>query len=77
MHQRTKEGIETARRKGKQIGQRAGKSLTTKKGIIAKQGIQKYSKDFGGSLNDAECMKLLGISRNTFYKYKGQLKDGA
>lgn len=77
LHQRTKEGIETARRNGKQIGQRSGRTLTTKKGIAAKQGILKYSKDFSGSLNDAECMKLLGISRNTFYKYKGQLKDGA
>ena len=77
LHQRTKEGIETARRNGKQIGQRSGNTLTTKKGIAAKQGIQKYSKDFGGSLNDTECIKLLGISRNTFYKYKRQLKNGA
>ena len=77
LHQRTKEGIETARRNGKQIGQRSGSTLTTKKGIAAKQGIQKYSKDFGGSLNDTECIKLLGISRNTFYKYKRQLKNGA
>lgn len=77
LHQRTKEGIETARLNGKQIGQKLGSTLTTKKGIATKQGILKYSKDFGGSLTDVECMKLLGIARNTYYKYKAQLKNGA
>lgn len=77
LHQRTREGIETARLNGKQIGQRSGSTLTTKKGIAAKQGILKYSRDFGGSLTDVECIKLLGIARNTYYKYKAQLKNGA
>ena len=31
LHQRTKEGIETARRKGKQIGRRQGAVITTKR----------------------------------------------
>ena len=74
LHQRTKEGIETARLKGKQIGQKRGATLTTKKGIKAKAGIKKYSKDFDGTLNDTDCMKLLGISHNTYYKYKRELK---
>ena len=77
LHQRTKEGIETARRNGKQIGQKSGAVLTTKKSVAVKQGILKYSRDFGGSLTDAECMKLLGIAKNTYYKYKAQLKNGA
>ncbi len=75
MHQRTKEGIETARLNGRQIGQKTGAVLTTKKSIEAKQGILKYAKAFGGSLTDAECMKLLGIAKNTYYKYKAQLKN--
>ena len=74
LHQRTKEGIETARLKGKQIGQKRGTTLTTKKSIKAKAGIKKYSRDFDGTLNDTDCMKLLGISHNTFYKYKKELK---
>ena len=74
LHQRTKEGIETARLKGKQIGQKQGAKLTTKKSIKAKAGIKKYSKDFDGTLSDIDCMKLLGISHNTFYKYKKELK---
>lgn len=75
LHQRTKEGIETARLNGKQIGQKQGAKLTTKKSISAKEQIKKHSKDFNGSLTDVDCMKLIGLARNTFYKYKRELKD--
>ena len=73
LHQRTKEGIETARLNGKQIGQKKGIKLTTKKSIIAKEQIIKYSKDFNGTLKDVEVMKLIGIARNSYYKYKKEL----
>ena len=43
----------------------------------AKEIIKKHSKDFGGSLTDIEVQKLANISRNTFYKYKKELKDNA
>ncbi len=75
LHQRTKEGIETARLNGKQIGQKQGAKLTTKKSIEAKKLIQKHSKDFDGTLSDADCMKLIGLARNTYYKYKRELKE--
>ena len=74
LRQRTREGIETARLNGKQIGQRAGATLITQKSKIATEKILKYSKDFGGTLNDIDCMQLIGISRNTYYKYKKALK---
>ena len=74
LHQRTKEGIETARLNGKQIGLRSGSKLTTKKSIAAKNIIKTHSRDFGGTLSDSECIKLSGISRNSFYKYKSELK---
>ena len=77
LHQRTKEGIETARRNGKQIGRSHGASVTTKKSVKAKQEILKYSKDFGGTLSDVDCMRMIGIARNTYYRYKAQLKNGA
>ena len=73
LHQRTKEGIETARLNGKQIGQRKGRKLVTKKSIAAKEIISAKSKVFGGYNTDAEVMKLAGISRNTYYKYKKEL----
>lgn len=75
LHQRTREGIETARINGKQIGQRPGAKLTTKKSVTAKQIILKHSKDFNGTLSDPEVMKLTDLSRNTFYKYKKQLRE--
>lgn len=75
LHQRTKEGIETARLNGKQIGTPKGKKLVTKKSIKAKQGILKYSIDFNGNLNDLEVIKLCGVSRNSYYKYKRDLKN--
>lgn len=75
LHQRTKEGIETARLNGKQIGQKQGAKLNVKKSIEAKKLIQKHSKDFDGTLSDADCMKLVGLARNTFYKYKRELKE--
>jgi len=76
LHQRTKEGLETARLAGKQIGKVKGDTWETKKSKEAKQVILKHSKDFGGSLADAEVMKLTGLARNTFYKYKRELKEG-
>ena len=75
LHARTKEGIETARLNGKQIGQVKGAKLTTKKSVAAKEVIRKHSKDFGGNLDDAEVIKLTGCSRNSYYKYKRELKN--
>ena len=74
LHQRTKEGIETARLAGKQIGQKEGAKLTTKKSIAAKEVIRKHSKEFDGTLNDIDVMKLTNLSRNTYYKYKREMK---
>lgn len=73
LRQRTREGLETARLNGKQIGGVKGKSLTTKKSVQAKEQIKKYNKAFGGALNDTETIKQIGITRNTYYKYKKEL----
>lgn len=73
LHQRTKEGIETARLNGKQIGQKQGTKLVTKKSIKFKQDILKYSKDFQGTLSDIDVMRLTNLARNTYYKYKREL----
>ena len=75
LHQRTKEGIETARRNGKQIGQVRGKKLTTKKSVSAKEIIRKHNRSFGGTLSNEETWKLAGITKPTFYEYKRQLLE--
>ena len=50
-------------------------SLTTKKSIECKEKIKKYNIDFDGKLNNIEAIKLLGIARGTFYKYKKELQE--
>ena len=75
LRQRTKEGMITAKLNGKQIGLKKGTKLITKKSLLAKKQIQKYSKDFNGSLMDVEVIKLIGISRNSYYKYKKELTE--
>lgn len=75
LHQRTKEGIETARLNGKQIGHKHGTKLITKKSISAKEIIKKYNRSFGGQLDNEQTRKLAGISKATFYKYKRELMD--
>lgn len=76
LHQRTAEGLLTAKLNGKQVGRKAGATYATKKSKAAKEIILKHCKDFGGSLSDSEVQQLCGISRNTFYTYKRQLKQG-
>ena len=75
LHQRTKEGIETARLNGKQIGQVKGAKLTTKKSVKAKELIRKHSKDFEGTLSDVDVMKLIGCARGSYYKWKRELRS--
>lgn len=73
LRQRTREGIETARIAGKQIGNVAGSTHETPKAKAAKEVIRKHCKEFGGSLNDAECIKQAGVSRDSYYRYKKQI----
>lgn len=74
MRQRTKEGMLTAKLNGKQIGQKPGAKLRVKKADAVKKEILENSRDFGGSLSDKKVMKLAGVSANTYYKYKSELK---
>ena len=74
LRQRTKEGIETARLNGKQIGQQKGTAYETQKARNAKDIICRHNRSFGGSLTDEETMRQAGISRKSFYKYKRELR---
>lgn len=39
--------------------------------------IKALSKDFDGDLKDADVMRLVGLARNTYYKYKAELRAEA
>lgn len=75
IQQRTREGIKQAQLNGKTVGITKGTKLTTKKSVESKEQILKYSRDFNGTNTDIECIKLIGCSRNSYYKYKRELLD--
>jgi len=75
LHKRTSEGLLTAKLNGKQIGRVKGKKYTTNKEKISKEIILKNSKDFNGTNTDNEVIKICGIARNSYYKYKRELKE--
>ena len=74
LHKRTSEGLLTAKLNGRRVGQPKGAKLVTKKSVDAKKVIRKHSVSFGGTLSDPELIKLTGISRKTYYKYKRELR---
>ena len=75
LHSRISQGIREAKKNGTKIGLSKGTTLITKKSIDCKAIIQKHSKDFGGTLEDPDVMKLCGCSRNSYYKYKREIKS--
>lgn len=74
LRMRIKEGIRERKAKGLPVGRQANTTITTKQSIESKEKILKYNKSFGGALNNEETWTLIGISRNTFYRYKYELK---
>jgi DNA invertase Pin-like site-specific DNA recombinase len=72
---RTREGMREAKKRGKQIGQKKGATFNVAKKEPAKKKIKECSKDFDGFLCDKDVMKLAGVSRNTYYKYKRELTE--
>ena len=69
--QRIKEGMANS---DKEPGIEKGRKLITEKAKDCKPLILESSKDFNGTMTDKELMKKLKLSRNTFYKYKKELK---
>ena len=75
LHSRISQGIREAKKNGTQIGLTKGTTLKTKKSLECISIIKKHSKDFGGTLEDPDVMKLCGCSRNSYYKYKKEAKS--
>ena len=74
LHSRISQGMREAKKNGVKIGLPQGTTLTTKKALECMAIIKKHSKDFGGSLEDPDVIKLCGCSRNSYYKYKKEAK---
>lgn len=79
LHKRTRDGIAAAYRRRLEQGiplptHNKGRKFETVKAAAAKCIIKQHSKQFGGTLSDAECIKIAGCSRNSYYKYKAELK---
>lgn len=74
IHQRTKEALAMAKINGKILGHKKHTPIITKQSISDKEIILKYSKDFNGSLPDVECRKLCKCCKQSYYKYKKELK---
>lgn len=74
LHTRISQGMRESKKNGNRIGLEKGTTLVTEKSIKSKEIIKKHAVDFGGTLSDKEVMTLCKISRNSFYKYKKELK---
>ena len=74
LHQRTSEGVRKAQAQGKRVGREQGAKVVTKKSVEMKARIMELSKDFDGTNTDKDVMKITGLARNTYYKYKAELK---
>lgn len=72
---RTKDGLEKAKSRGKNLGQPKGAKLDVKKSKRAKGIILRINKTFCGNFDDAETQRYLDVCRNTYYKYKRELKQ--
>jgi len=90
LHQRTHEGVQRAieryqdeEKQGRphlknMPGWQKGKprpKIVTKKSQEMKEKIRKMSKTFGGNMTDKEVIETLKIARNTYFKYKAQLRE--
>ena len=74
LHTRISQGMRESKKNGTQIGLSKGTTLVTEKSVQCKEIIKKHALDFGGMLSDTEVMTLCKISRNSYYKYKRELK---
>ena len=43
--------------------------------VLLNLASKEYSKAFNGTLKDEDVMKLVGITRVTYYKYKKEIKE--
>ena len=74
LHTRISQGMRESKKKGNKIGLTKETTLVTDKSVKCKEIIKKHALDFGGTLSDKEVLTLCKVSRNSYYKYKRELK---
>lgn len=75
LSQRTSEGLKQAKLMGSKVGRQPGQKVETRKAKRAKRYIRSNYKLFGGCLTATECMRILQLSKSTFYRYLAQIKE--
>lgn len=71
LRQRVREGISKSKKKQ---GIDKGTKLVTKKSLVMKDKMKRHLKTFDGTDTDSQFMRDNKIARNTFYKYKRDIK---
>lgn len=66
--------VVTANSNGRKVGIKKGTKLVTKKSLEKKEKIARLSRDFDGHMDDEDVITEIGIARNTYYKYKKELR---
>lgn len=72
--QKKSTSLRLAQSNGTHIGAKKGSRVVRKKTVAMKRRILNQSIDFNGTMKDIDLLKELGIARNSFYKYKRELK---
>lgn len=75
--ERTRQRLETARLNGKTLGRQPGVRLSTRKSDACKKKMLEHCRAFGGTVSDKDMIMMLDIDKNTFYRYKRELKAEA
>ena len=69
-----KKHVFSATRNGNRVGVKEGTRIITKKSLETKKIIEARSREFNGNETDESILKDLNISRNTYFKYKKELR---
>lgn len=76
LHKRISDGLRETAAKGTKLGLKSGTKLVTKKSLVIKKAIKERLKEFGGDQEkDGDLIKIIGCSRNTYFKYKKEVKE--
>lgn len=68
------DALKIKKKQGIALGRKKGSKIETKKSKEMKEKIEILSRDFNGTLTDSQLIEVLKIGRNTYFKYKKEMK---